>query len=169
MGTFRNDARLKSSYLYRLMRPEFVKKWKKPLSSDAFSKFGKDADSSQSNNNDVREATEYLETVEVPAFAKHLDEVPFSSSPSPTPSPPPLFLDSPFPHSFFLLSFAFSFSSSTFPFPFFPSSPFHFALSSPSSPSPPLFLFAPLLFLASQPSLFLYFSRSLEARGRGRG
>lgn len=65
---------MKSTFLYRLLRPEFVKRWKVPLSSDAFSQFGKDYES-QKHNDEVREATNALETIEIPAFAKHYDQL----------------------------------------------------------------------------------------------
>lgn len=71
---FFNSDTLKSTFLYRLLRPEFVKKWKTPLSSDAFSKFGKDY-VSKDHNREVFEATEELELNEVPAFANHLDQL----------------------------------------------------------------------------------------------
>ena len=65
---------LKATFLYRLLRPEFLKRWKVPLSSDAFSKFGRDFQSA-THNDEVREATLALESIEVPAFAKHLDQL----------------------------------------------------------------------------------------------
>jgi hypothetical protein len=74
--TFNNDrccvSSLKSANLYRLFRPEFLKLNPVPLSSDAFSQFGKDA-ISRVHNDEVREATRRLETECIPAFAAHLD------------------------------------------------------------------------------------------------
>lgn len=65
-------CRLKSANLYRLFRPEFLKLNPVPLSSDAFSQFGKDA-ISRVHNDEVRAATTRLELECIPAFAAHLD------------------------------------------------------------------------------------------------
>jgi hypothetical protein len=70
----KSECRLKATFLYRLLRPEFVKRWECPLSSDAFSKFGKGEEALQ-NNEQVRQATDLLETEELPNFARHLDQV----------------------------------------------------------------------------------------------
>ena len=65
---------LPGSFLYRLLRSEFVTRYKLPLSSDAFSLFG--ADHSEQHNREVEEATSYLEEVVVPQFASMLEELP---------------------------------------------------------------------------------------------
>ena len=55
-----------------MMRPEFVKRWRKSLSSDAFSSFqARTADAKQSNR-DVKEATEHLRTATVVAVCEQL-------------------------------------------------------------------------------------------------
>eukprot|EP00727_Mastigamoeba_balamuthi_P001851 m51a1_g11663 hypothetical protein (1053) ;mRNA; r:493-4759 len=61
-----------NTFLYQLMRPEFVRTYKKPLSPDAFSKFG-DHDARE-HDDEVREATRYLLEQEVPSFAHWLDQ-----------------------------------------------------------------------------------------------
>jgi hypothetical protein len=43
-----------TSFLYRLLRPEFVREYDRPLSSDAFSKFGED--DHQAHNQEVGSA-----------------------------------------------------------------------------------------------------------------
>ena len=55
---------------YCLLRPEFVRLYPKPLSSDAFSCWGKC--NSRVHNQEVREATEYLYREVIPNFAKEL-------------------------------------------------------------------------------------------------
>eukprot|EP01114_Cavostelium_apophysatum_P012812 TRINITY_DN2960_c0_g1_i3.p1 TRINITY_DN2960_c0_g1~~TRINITY_DN2960_c0_g1_i3.p1 ORF type:complete len:1024 (+),score=326.20 TRINITY_DN2960_c0_g1_i3:288-3359(+) len=60
------------SFLYRLLRPEFVLKYQRPLSSDAFSKFGTlDEDE---HNGEVERATRHLVEDHIPKFAKNLQE-----------------------------------------------------------------------------------------------
>ncbi|ELR22629.1 uncharacterized protein ACA1_010190, partial [Acanthamoeba castellanii str. Neff] len=61
----------KNGYLYELMRPEFLKKNPKPLSSDAFSPFG--VDSATEHNAEIREATNRLLKEVIPKFAAYLD------------------------------------------------------------------------------------------------
>jgi Clustered mitochondria/Hom_end-associated Hint/Translation initiation factor eIF3 subunit 135/Leucine Rich repeat len=63
---------VRNTFLYKLLRPEFVKAYPKPLSSDAFSPFG-DTSPSAPSNADVREATEQLLSVHVPRFAAWLE------------------------------------------------------------------------------------------------
>ena len=65
------DINKKGSFLYRLLRPEFVAKYEKPLSSDAFSLFGKNGDYEEINN-DARKATDYLRDRVIPDLAFHL-------------------------------------------------------------------------------------------------
>lgn len=62
----------KNVHLYQLLRPELVKKSPTPLSSDAYSKLGKDKHQTE-HNNEVKEATKILETVVIPGFAAYLD------------------------------------------------------------------------------------------------
>ncbi|MDP2434321.1 MAG: hypothetical protein Q8P67_01100 [archaeon] len=64
--------------LYSLLRPELVTGWPHPLSSDAFSTFGK-IDRSE-HNSEVREVTEHLHAARIPAFASYLDEAPLEMS-----------------------------------------------------------------------------------------
>lgn len=61
----------KGSYLFKLFRPEFVRRNPVALSSDAYSKFGKDAE--VEHNSDVLDATIRLEGEVVPEFARYLD------------------------------------------------------------------------------------------------
>ncbi len=58
----------KGCVFYKLLRPEFVAKYKVPLSSDAFTKFGQ-ADKDV-HNTEVQEATNYLLNVSVPQVNK---------------------------------------------------------------------------------------------------
>ena len=55
---------------YCLLRPEFVRMYHKPLSSDAFSCWGRC--NSKIHNQEVREATQYLYDVIIPKFADEL-------------------------------------------------------------------------------------------------
>ena len=57
--------------MFKLLRPEFVRRNPVPLSSDAFSKFGKDGE--LEHNSEVLEATVRLEGQVVPEFARYLD------------------------------------------------------------------------------------------------
>eukprot|EP00009_Paramoeba_aestuarina_P012013 CAMPEP_0201539336 /NCGR_PEP_ID=MMETSP0161_2-20130828/70080_1 /ASSEMBLY_ACC=CAM_ASM_000251 /TAXON_ID=180227 /ORGANISM="Neoparamoeba aestuarina, Strain SoJaBio B1-5/56/2" /LENGTH=818 /DNA_ID=CAMNT_0047946657 /DNA_START=38 /DNA_END=2494 /DNA_ORIENTATION=- len=67
------DITKKGSFLYRLLRPEFVNNYEKPLSSDAFSLFGKNGNYEEINK-DAREATEYLREQVIPDLAFRLSE-----------------------------------------------------------------------------------------------
>lgn len=68
------------SYLFRLLRPEFVKKWPKALSADAFSNFGRAPpgstrarqEESRECDRDVDEATRVLLEREIPSKARML-------------------------------------------------------------------------------------------------
>eukprot|EP01117_Protostelium_nocturnum_P009974 TRINITY_DN3553_c0_g2_i2.p1 TRINITY_DN3553_c0_g2~~TRINITY_DN3553_c0_g2_i2.p1 ORF type:complete len:1352 (+),score=427.65 TRINITY_DN3553_c0_g2_i2:374-4429(+) len=60
------------SIWYRLLRPEFMKKYKKPLSSDAFSVMGHDGQ--KVHNREVVQATLFLEKKVIPKVAQELDE-----------------------------------------------------------------------------------------------
>lgn len=59
------------SFLYRLFRPEFVKRWRAPLCSDTFSAFAA-RDGAEEHRAEVVAATAKLELDIVPAFAQHL-------------------------------------------------------------------------------------------------
>lgn len=68
---------LRGSFLYRLMRPEFVKNYRTPLCSDAFSRWGNDpSDPSvlREHNVEIREATNAIVEKAVPAFAKRFED-----------------------------------------------------------------------------------------------
>eukprot|EP01105_Mastigella_eilhardi_P018365 TRINITY_DN4240_c0_g1_i8.p1 TRINITY_DN4240_c0_g1~~TRINITY_DN4240_c0_g1_i8.p1 ORF type:complete len:943 (-),score=202.12 TRINITY_DN4240_c0_g1_i8:2539-5286(-) len=65
-----SDHDVRRSYLFKHFRPEFVRSYKKPLSSDAFSKFDGEADV---NNAEVAEATEYLFQKLIPQFSTWLE------------------------------------------------------------------------------------------------
>ncbi|ELR14246.1 uncharacterized protein ACA1_082190 [Acanthamoeba castellanii str. Neff] len=72
-----------TSFLYRLLRPEFVREYDRPLSSDAFSKFGED--DHQAHNQEVRNATERLKQDVIRRFADELESNVASSSSWPYP------------------------------------------------------------------------------------
>src|SRR5687768_2846686 len=57
-----------------VFRPEFVKRYKIPLSSDAYSNFAKHDPQREINNREVLEATNYLLTVTIPTFGRWLDQ-----------------------------------------------------------------------------------------------
>ena len=70
-------------HLYRLLRPEFVRVYPKPLCSDAFSKFTcpnhKDRvrrEMAEEHDNEIDEATEFLTGEVVPRFAERLVKLP---------------------------------------------------------------------------------------------
>ena len=66
------DARVKETFLYELMRPEWVADNSVPLSSDAFSGFSSFRMDSL-DNREVFESTQRLVNVRVPEFAQWLD------------------------------------------------------------------------------------------------
>ena len=66
---------VKMAHLFRLLRPEFVKSYPRPLCSDAFSGFIKEHPGAEQLNNEVSEATDYLLRVVCPAFARDLPQL----------------------------------------------------------------------------------------------
>jgi hypothetical protein len=70
-GVVTYDRSPKASYLYCLLRPEFVKRNPVPLSSDAFSRFG--LDHKDVHEREVVEATQRLHRKVIPRFAAWLD------------------------------------------------------------------------------------------------
>ena len=62
-----------TEFLYRLLRPEFVRSYPKPLSSDAFSKF-ETVDATE-HNEELRAATELLKTRHIPKLGRYLDSL----------------------------------------------------------------------------------------------
>eukprot|EP00026_Physarum_polycephalum_P001577 Phypoly_transcript_01579.p1 GENE.Phypoly_transcript_01579~~Phypoly_transcript_01579.p1 ORF type:complete len:1064 (+),score=124.40 Phypoly_transcript_01579:78-3269(+) len=60
-----------AQHLWNFLRPEFVQSYDKPLSSDAYSAFGKH--NQQIHNGEVAEATEHLLSKVIPALASELD------------------------------------------------------------------------------------------------
>lgn len=62
-----------TEFLYRLLRPEFVRSYPKPLSSDAFSKF--ESIDVEEHNQDIRAATELLKTRHIPQLGRYLDSL----------------------------------------------------------------------------------------------
>src|SRR5690349_18155845 len=48
------------SHLFRLLRPELVKKYRKPLCPDGFSRFIKDTEKEEEHNEELTQATSYL-------------------------------------------------------------------------------------------------------------
>jgi len=62
---------VKMAHLFRLLRPEFVKNYPRPLCSDAFSGFIR-YHSPKEHNKEIKDATEYLTDVLVPAFVPEL-------------------------------------------------------------------------------------------------
>eukprot|EP00339_Tiarina_fusa_P030413 CAMPEP_0117014872 /NCGR_PEP_ID=MMETSP0472-20121206/11985_1 /TAXON_ID=693140 ORGANISM="Tiarina fusus, Strain LIS" /NCGR_SAMPLE_ID=MMETSP0472 /ASSEMBLY_ACC=CAM_ASM_000603 /LENGTH=550 /DNA_ID=CAMNT_0004718541 /DNA_START=963 /DNA_END=2618 /DNA_ORIENTATION=- len=61
---------IKGGFLYRLLRPELVRQFPKPLSSDAFTMFG--AHDAEKHDAEVRQATEFLHSHVIPEFASSL-------------------------------------------------------------------------------------------------
>lgn len=62
-----------TEFLYRLLRPEFVRSYPKSLSSDAFSKF-ETVDAAE-HNEELRNATELLKTRHIPKLGRYLDSL----------------------------------------------------------------------------------------------
>eukprot|EP01114_Cavostelium_apophysatum_P016039 TRINITY_DN4498_c0_g1_i2.p1 TRINITY_DN4498_c0_g1~~TRINITY_DN4498_c0_g1_i2.p1 ORF type:complete len:936 (+),score=227.54 TRINITY_DN4498_c0_g1_i2:85-2892(+) len=60
------------SIWFRLLRPEFLRYYRKPLSSDAFSVMG--TDDKEVHNEEILEATTHLELVYIPQFASDFEE-----------------------------------------------------------------------------------------------
>lgn len=67
---------MRSCYLYRRLRPELVKNFPTPLSSDAYSPFQQPEDR-EKENEDIRRATMYLEGELVPKLALRFDSFAF--------------------------------------------------------------------------------------------
>lgn len=65
-----------NTFLYQCFRPEFVRRYPIPLSSDAFSKFSKAHADAEQHNERVREATIHLLGTTVPDFAVWLEDNP---------------------------------------------------------------------------------------------
>eukprot|EP01105_Mastigella_eilhardi_P015608 TRINITY_DN3574_c0_g1_i1.p1 TRINITY_DN3574_c0_g1~~TRINITY_DN3574_c0_g1_i1.p1 ORF type:complete len:593 (-),score=166.43 TRINITY_DN3574_c0_g1_i1:44-1822(-) len=63
---------VKNAHLFRLLRPEFVKSYKVPLCSDAFSHFVRTRKPDE-HNKEIVEATLYLQDVLIPRFAVELN------------------------------------------------------------------------------------------------
>lgn len=63
----------RGTFLYRLLRPEFVASYKTPLCSDAFSRFLQYDPNREIHNQEVKEATEYLQKQVVSSFASWLE------------------------------------------------------------------------------------------------
>lgn len=61
-------------YLYELLRPEFVKTYPIPLSSDAFSPFNAVDPRAKEHNDEVAVACHHLKTVRIPQFASFLQK-----------------------------------------------------------------------------------------------
>lgn len=59
---------------YHLLRPEFVRRWMKPLCSDALTRWQDEDPNEKENNEDLRAATKYLREFVVTNFAKNLDK-----------------------------------------------------------------------------------------------
>ena len=66
------DQTLPGSFLYRLLRPELVRQFKTPLSSDAFTLFGQH--NCELHDEEVRQATNFLHEEVIPSFARALSE-----------------------------------------------------------------------------------------------
>eukprot|EP00029_Vermamoeba_vermiformis_P008493 TRINITY_DN3992_c0_g1_i1.p1 TRINITY_DN3992_c0_g1~~TRINITY_DN3992_c0_g1_i1.p1 ORF type:complete len:924 (-),score=198.60 TRINITY_DN3992_c0_g1_i1:32-2803(-) len=64
------NPHFKNSHLSRLLRPEFVQTYPKPLCPDAFSGFMKEDGEENLHNSELKEATNHLINVLVPKFAK---------------------------------------------------------------------------------------------------
>jgi len=64
------DPRIRAGHLYRVMRPEFVMTYSKPLCPDAFSSFILCDPQCRTYNQDVREATAHLVDIVIPQAVK---------------------------------------------------------------------------------------------------
>jgi tetratricopeptide (TPR) repeat protein len=64
-----------SAWLYRLLRPEFVRHYKTPLCSDAYSSFIKFSSNPSQYNLNVKEATNFLFTQTIPNFVSFLTSI----------------------------------------------------------------------------------------------
>jgi hypothetical protein len=73
--------REKRQVYYKLLRPEYVRKWKKPLCSDAFTNWQRYDSERNENNYEVILATHELHNVHIPEFVKGLDST-FSNNTS---------------------------------------------------------------------------------------
>ena len=76
------EPTVRQTYLYRLLRPEFVKTYHCPLSSDAFSNFGGADNVGEGHDKEVQEATDTLLNAKIPAFAAWLDQQAFKNGTS---------------------------------------------------------------------------------------
>lgn len=69
-------SRAQGSFLYRLLREEFVTNYKKPLNSDAFSGFSATEPKSKEYNADIKEAFQYYIKELIPVVAFELSQMP---------------------------------------------------------------------------------------------
>eukprot|EP01114_Cavostelium_apophysatum_P011844 TRINITY_DN2636_c0_g1_i2.p1 TRINITY_DN2636_c0_g1~~TRINITY_DN2636_c0_g1_i2.p1 ORF type:complete len:1423 (+),score=460.75 TRINITY_DN2636_c0_g1_i2:227-4495(+) len=69
------DKSNKNAHLFRLFRPEFVKKYETPLCPDAFSGFVANYQAEE-HIKQIREATDYLYNKVIPEFASELNAIP---------------------------------------------------------------------------------------------
>jgi hypothetical protein len=69
----------KGSFLYRLLRPEFVSNYKIPLCSDAYSKFIRSDPDYKRYNKDIEKATRFLLDTVIPKAAAAFDKLPASA------------------------------------------------------------------------------------------
>lgn len=63
---------IKGHALYTLMRPEFVRRWRTPLSSDAFTFFQTSDSQKRKDKNNIIEAATYLLETAIPSFVQKL-------------------------------------------------------------------------------------------------
>jgi ubiquitin-protein ligase len=70
------ESDVQSTFLHQAFRPEFVRRHKTPLSSDAFSRFSRGCPDAAEHNDRVRSATVYLLEAVVPEFADWLEANP---------------------------------------------------------------------------------------------
>jgi len=68
------EERVLQTFLYNVFRPEFIRRFRVPLSSDAFSPFNRKDPARKEHDSEVAEATQHLLNVTIPAFSQWLDE-----------------------------------------------------------------------------------------------
>lgn len=69
------DSKIKGSAFFLLLRPELVRRFKKPLNPDSCSSFCHEK-SREEDDLEIEEATDFLCSAVVPSFAAHLDQLP---------------------------------------------------------------------------------------------
>eukprot|EP01102_Stenamoeba_stenopodia_P013206 TRINITY_DN4255_c0_g2_i1.p1 TRINITY_DN4255_c0_g2~~TRINITY_DN4255_c0_g2_i1.p1 ORF type:complete len:961 (+),score=234.00 TRINITY_DN4255_c0_g2_i1:195-3077(+) len=71
----KTNPKFTNGHIYQLLRPEFVRKYCKPLCPDTYSKFLPDENEAMENEKECEEATDYLLKEVIPTFAMKIQDM----------------------------------------------------------------------------------------------